>query len=168
MGRSPWATRLPVERCPINLSAATCCYAGVFEYPIGHTFAGTFPLSDGSTLGRLRIEMRADGHGRKTLFVCQQDLNFGGRSLMVPGQKIPFTSTKPHFGGARFWFVCECGKRVDRLYLPTGETLFRCRICYNLTYQRSREHNTRAAKDRLLDEPSHWDPTRNYLIEGNG
>jgi hypothetical protein len=147
MGRSPWATRLTVEDCPVHLSAAACCYEGVFEYPIGHTFVGTFPLSDGST-GRLRIEMRADGHGRKTLFVCQQGLNFGGRLLMGAGQEIPFTTTRPHFGGARFWFVCECSRRVARIYLPTSETLFRCRICYDLTYQSSREHSTRAAKDR--------------------
>jgi hypothetical protein len=157
MGRSPWATRLTVEHCPIHLSAAACCYAGVFEYPVGRTFVGTFPLSDGSTLGRLRIEMRADGHGRKTLFVCQQDLNFGGRLLMGAGQQIPFTITTPHFGGSRFWFACECSRRVARLYLPTGETLFRCRICYDLTYQSSREHNTRAAKDRV---PAAEDPRK--------
>ncbi len=148
MGRSPWATRLTVERCPIHLSAVAFCPAGVFEYPVGRTFAASWPISDGSNLGRLRIEVRADGHGRKILFVCQQDLNFGGRVLMGAGQQIPFTITRPHFGGARFWFVCECSKRVARLYLPTGETLFRCRICYDLTYQSSREHNTRAAKDR--------------------
>jgi hypothetical protein len=142
MGRSPWATRLTVERCPIHLSAVA------FEYPVGRTFTASWTISDESSLGRLRIEMRADSHGRKTLFVYPQDLNFGGRLLMGAGQEIPSTITRPHFGGARFWFVCECSKRVARLYLPTGETLFRCRICYDLTYQSSREHNTRAAKDR--------------------
>jgi hypothetical protein len=30
-----------------------------------------------------------------------------------------------------------------RLYLPTGETVFRCRLCCDLTYLSSQEHNTR-------------------------
>src|SRR5262249_25845614 len=51
-------------------------------------------------------------------------------------------------GGLRWWFVCPleadgrpCGRRVRKLYLPAGATLFGCRHCHRLSYtssQRSR------------------------------
>lgn len=35
----------------------------------------------------------------------------------------------------RYWFLCPtCARRSKKLYRPSGETLFGCRQCYNLTY----------------------------------
>jgi Zn-finger protein len=57
--------------------------------------------------------------------------------------KLDFTPC--HFGnGLRWWFVCPmlvndgqpCNKRVRVLYLPSG-TIFGCRHCHNIAYQRS-------------------------------
>ncbi|HEY2466817.1 MAG TPA: hypothetical protein VGI45_03100 [Terracidiphilus sp.] len=67
---------------------------------------------------------------------------------MGNGQTIRLTTTRPHFGGKRFWFLCECGKRAGRLYLPTGQTVFRCRLCYDLTFESAQQHNTRWEKMR--------------------
>jgi hypothetical protein len=138
MGREPWTSRLTVEECPIHLSAAEFNRSGVFRLPDGTSFTVSWPLSNGSSLGSLRAEMRADWRGPHL--------------LMGDGQMIRLTTTRPHWGGERFWFRCECGRRSGRLYLPTGETVFRCRPCYDLTYQSAQEHNTRAAKDRELIE----------------
>jgi hypothetical protein len=149
MGREPWTSRLTVEECPIHLSAAEFNRSGVFQLPDGTSFTVSWPLSNGSSLGSLRVEMRDDWRGPH-LFV---GADWRGPQLSVgDGQMIRLTTTRPHWGGERFWFRCECGRRSGRLYLPTGETVFRCRPCYDLTYQSTQEHNTRAAKDRELIE----------------
>ena len=61
------------------------------------------------------------------------------------------TTTRPHFGGLRWWFCCPlrvegrpCGRRVGKLYLPPGGRYFGCRHCYDLTYtscQESRKYD---------------------------
>jgi hypothetical protein len=61
---------------------------------------------------------------------------------------VGLTTTRPPFGGLRWWFCCPleadgrpCGRRVHKLYLTVGATLFGCRHCHRLTYtsaQRSR------------------------------
>jgi hypothetical protein len=37
------------------------------------------------------------------------------------------------FGGQRFYFVCDCGRRVDKLH-AFRDRPWRCRHCYGLTY----------------------------------
>src|SRR5262245_48017606 len=64
---------------------------------------------------------------------------------------VELTTTRPRFGGLRWWFICplvvsgrECGRRVGKLYLPPGGRYFGCRHCYNLTYtscQESRKYD---------------------------
>ena len=56
-------------------------------------------------------------------------------------EPIRLTSTRPNFGGKRWWFYCPlikngrlCNRRVGRLYLPSGGLYFGCRHCYDLTY----------------------------------
>jgi hypothetical protein len=63
---------------------------------------------------------------------------------------VELTTTRPHFGGQRFWFRCPmvtngvpCRKRVAKLYLPSGGRYFGCRICYDLTYRSAQEHDKR-------------------------
>jgi hypothetical protein len=65
------------------------------------------------------------------------------RLTLLDAQTIPVTTVRPHLGGKRYWFLCGCGRRVGRLYLPTGERVFGCRHCYNLTYRSSQEHDPR-------------------------
>lgn len=43
------------------------------------------------------------------------------------------------FGHVRRSFVCSCGRRVIKLYLPIGKSHFRCRICHDLAYRSSQE-----------------------------
>ncbi len=60
--------------------------------------------------------------------------------------KVCLQTTKPYFGGVRWWFTCPltsggryCGRRVSKLYLPPGGTYFGCRHCYDLTYTSCQE-----------------------------
>lgn len=85
----------------------------------------------------------------------------GERSIGIPreyfgnvriGQIIKLCTTKPHFGGVRYWFTCSCGRRVGRLYVSEGDTRFRCRLCHGWTYRSCQEHNTRAEWERELVE----------------
>ncbi|MDB4285529.1 hypothetical protein N9903_01330 [bacterium] len=49
--------------------------------------------------------------------------------------KVPLETTRPNFGGLRWWFLCPavgCERRVRKLYLR-GK-YFACRHCYKLTY----------------------------------
>ena len=61
-------------------------------------------------------------------------------------ETIQFTTTRPNFGGKRWWFICPlivnefaCGRRIGKLYLPPGEKYFGCRSCHDLTYESCRE-----------------------------
>jgi len=58
--------------------------------------------------------------------------------------KLSFTTTVPHFGGVRYWFICPyCKRRVGTLYSPRLERYFKCRHCHNLTYKSSQTHDHR-------------------------
>lgn len=70
---------------------------------------------------------------------------------------IKFTCTHPHWGGARFWFVCPligstgpCRRRVGKLYLPPNCKYFGCRRCYQLSYSSVQEHEKRAGLNRAF------------------
>jgi hypothetical protein len=70
--------------------------------------------------------------------------------------KIFLTTTRPGFGGLRWWFLCPlsvngrpCGRRVARLYLD-GK-YFGCRHCHDLTYTSCQEHDKRV--DALRKNP---------------
>ncbi len=53
---------------------------------------------------------------------------------------VRLVATCPHFGGLRRWFACpRCGRRVGKLYLPSGMTNFACRTCHGLTYRSCQE-----------------------------
>ncbi|MCG2777913.1 MAG: hypothetical protein L6406_19770 [Desulfobacterales bacterium] len=51
--------------------------------------------------------------------------------------QVPLVTTRPHFGGLRWWFICPilgCSRRAGKLYSPPGRKYFGCRECYDLTY----------------------------------
>lgn len=64
---------------------------------------------------------------------------------------VQLDTTPLHFGGVRWWFRCPlartdrsgettpCNRRCGKLYLPSGEQYFGCRICYDLTYRSCQE-----------------------------
>jgi hypothetical protein len=70
-----------------------------------------------------------------------------GESVDLP---VRLETTKPHFGGVRWWGRCPlivnevpCRRRVLKLYLPPGARYYGCRHCYRLTYRSAQEHDKR-------------------------
>lgn len=67
-------------------------------------------------------------------------------------QPIALQTTRPHYGGARWWFTCpSCQRRSGKLYLPASANVFACRRCYGLTYRSTQEHDKRLSY--LLGHP---------------
>lgn len=53
---------------------------------------------------------------------------------------VPILSTRPNYGGVKWWFGCPaCRRRVRKLYLPPGQRYFACRRCYRLAYEVQRK-----------------------------
>ncbi len=108
-------------------------------YPGLHTF-GTLTWTDSLT----REEVSSCGYEVNTLGLYASWFRII-YTLTQTGEKsdctILLTTTRPHFGGFRWWFMCprviegvHCNRRVGRLYLPPGGKYYGCRVCYDLTY----------------------------------
>ena len=72
--------------------------------------------------------------------VTDHDTGYVELSYVLNGEtvkdRISLTTTRPYFGGFRYWLACpECSRRVRKLYLPPNETHFACRHCHNLSYE---------------------------------
>jgi hypothetical protein len=60
--------------------------------------------------------------------------------------KVQLVTTKPNYGGHRWWFICPIvrrdggpPRRVAKLYLPSGCKYFGSREAYGLTYTSCQE-----------------------------
>src|SRR3954468_18946084 len=54
--------------------------------------------------------------------------------------RVGLTTTRPRYGGERWWFVCPAtGRRAFKLYLPNGGRRFLSRAGYRLGYAVTRE-----------------------------
>ena len=70
---------------------------------------------------------------------------------------VHLTTTRPQFGGLRWWFLCPltvngrpCNRRVGKLYLPTPARYFGCRHCHDLTYTSCQESHQFDALNRHI------------------
>jgi hypothetical protein len=64
-------------------------------------------------------------------------------------QEIRLATTRPRFGGARWWFICpHSGARVGRLHLPPGSTQFAARQAHGLRYACQSENTCQRATRR--------------------
>lgn len=63
--------------------------------------------------------------------------------------RVRLDTTRPHYGGVRWWFVCPLsGRRARALYLPpSGGTTFASRQALGLAYHSQRE----TAEDRAIE-----------------
>jgi len=143
MGRPKWTNRLTVEDCPCCLCARSYQRSRTFECPLGTTGITTWAHSGGATLGKIEYRVVEGGPTGLALHLPRQYAHVPQFTL-IESQLISITSTRPHLGGKRFWFLCACGKRVGKLYIPPGEESFRCRHCCNLTYESAQTHDPRA------------------------
>jgi hypothetical protein len=141
MGRHRWTNRLTVEDCPFVLDVGAFHRAGTLACVPGtiSTLKWMIP-GDVCVLGRLECRVEHGGPTGLALHLRRQCVRL---NVVVEQQLIPVTAVRPHLGGKRFWFVCGCGTRAGRLYLPPGQRAFRCRDCCNLTYRSAQTHDQR-------------------------
>lgn len=100
------------------------------------------------------IRWRIGAYGRVT-GACSYRVSYevpGQRRLTlaytVNGEPITdqvlLTSTRPHYGGYRWWFACRrCNRRVGVLFNPGS--VWRCRHCWRITYRSSNESDRRVS-----------------------
>ncbi len=145
MGRPPWSSRLTTEQC-LSLSTVALHRAGVFRAYPGSRWTWKWSALE-VALTITEVPGRAMG------LRLEHITGASFRTVVVP-----VTTTRPHLGGRRFWFLCpmirggvRCGRGSGRLYLPPGAEFWGCRPCYNLTYVSVKTHDAR--KDRLLKNP---------------
>lgn len=91
--------------------------------------ATTATLSDYPklTISKYREQLRQD---KKTVKALSVDYSYRGKQYQYD---LPLTTTKPNYGGVRYWFKCiNCSKRVSVLYCAG---LYVCRCCIGAKYQ---------------------------------
>ena len=149
MGRHRWTSRLTVEDC-LPLDVRLFSRTGTFGYPSGTTGSMSWISPYGVQLGRVEYAIRDHENGFAIHF-RRQWARLDSSLRFVDECLIPLTATKPHLGGSRFWFMCRCGRRVGRVFLPPNQSVFGCRHCYYLTYQSAQQHDQR--KSNLVRNP---------------
>ncbi len=115
-----------------------CCDTGSWKWPRSR------PEEILDSTGRVincihySIELLSDSHVR----MCYKDLRSGG----FYDYNVDLVSTRPNYGGLRWWFLCParlgdraCRRRVRKLYLAPVRTSFACRKCCDLRYASQRE-----------------------------
>lgn len=140
MGRHRWTNRLTVEDCTLFLCVASFHRAEAFACPPGTTSALTWTRASGEWLGRLECRVEHSGLTGLAIYIRRKCARI---TASVDEQLVPVTTVRPHLGGKRFWFVCACGRRAGRLYLPPGQRIFGCRRCCNLAYRSAQTHDQR-------------------------
>jgi hypothetical protein len=79
-----------------------------------------------------RFELRDPGLPLPTP-LSDDELKEMMNAVTLDNQILRITHLPWHFGGNRSYFLCDCGRRVGKLYgLPRYP--WRCRKCYGLTY----------------------------------
>lgn len=71
--------------------------------------------------------------------------------------RIQLTTTRPRYGGYRWWFRCPlrrgadgAGLRAEKLYLPPGALCFGSRLAHNLTYRSCQESRQFDVIDQIV------------------
>jgi hypothetical protein len=147
MGRHPWSTRLTVEQCRC-LDVAAMARDGVFASPSGSRWMAVWRDRAGKPEEVLTYSVIA-----RNRVVVGLEVN----SHQTGKYSVEIATTCPPFGGVRYWFRCPlgnnsvaCGRLVGRLYLPPGQAVFGCRLCYGLTYESTQRHDSRVDRLRKL------------------
>ena len=106
--------------------------------PRGAVGGGTVTFR-GSRWGELAVEVRGDTTDPTAPYLELTHETRDGSEERV-AYRVRLTTTRPRYGGERWWFVCpSSGRRAFKLYLPNGGRYFLSRAAYRLAYQVTRE-----------------------------
>jgi hypothetical protein len=126
-----------VEEC-LSVSAGILARGGVFR--AGARVAGNLRYSGDRSVG-FRAWTDEQGHGSITFTFTWHARACGGQGWDQGHRcSVGLTSTTLPHGGRRWWFLCPfCDRRRGKLYLPSGDAGFACRVCHELAYQSTRD-----------------------------
>jgi hypothetical protein len=81
--------------------------------------------------------------------------------------RVRLETTRPNFGGLRWWFLCPItGRRVGVLYLPgTGRTVFASRQASGLAYRSQRASPEDRAVERSLKARTKLDVADQNMLD---
>ena len=97
-----------------------------------------FFLDDDEIVIRCEAQVDAPGGSFVRLRYAMVDY-WTGEELQID-DKIALATSRPPFGGLRWWFVCpRLNRKVRKLYLPLGGRHFWSRRAYRLAYASQRE-----------------------------
>jgi hypothetical protein len=129
-----------VEDCLV-LSVDRLGQAGVLQADSSQAGTWQWDAADGGVIAALAYEAMTTAAGgwlRLTYSIREPEISADYR--------VGLTTTRPRFGGLRWWFLCPlgvngvpCGRRVGKLYLPPAAGYYGCRHCHDLTYASCRE-----------------------------
>jgi hypothetical protein len=154
MGRRRWTSRLTVEACPVSLSIVWLHrLARLFNRAPGESVWLTLPNPlDGFPLAQIECQY---AYREPRGLVVQVRAEDAQGAALCNRQTVPIVTTSPNFGGERYWFRCDCKRRVGRLFLRDTPREFRCRHCLNLIYESARRHDAtlyKMARDEAAAE----------------
>ena len=144
---------IPVEHVPC-LDASELAWSGIIErgadgdmWPFDELTEQTEYLADRyahmEVLELVKLERQERAPNRTWLAASFLSTRPGRPKEYAVDAWREFTlvSTRPHFGGKRWWFLCPgCSRQRAQLYLiPCLYSL--CRECLKLTYTSRQEHN---------------------------
>ena len=88
----------------------------------------TLPFGDERFWVTLTLDTRGPGAGFIELAHNASSVSEEPRPMHY---RVELTTSRPHFGGCRYWFVCpSASRRVAKLYLPLGGDRFLSRAAY--------------------------------------
>lgn len=126
-----WHTKKRTTEDCLSLDVSRLRYRG-FLQPNAPVKAGRITWASGSNLG-FTLHTEATEGEMKLCYSC------AGKEMIYP---VRLATTRPPFGGLRWWFLCPwCHRRTRYLYLAFRNGRFECRLCCGLTYRSSQEHN---------------------------
>jgi hypothetical protein len=151
-----------VEDC-LSLDANRWMREGILRAGIRRSGAWQWKYRDGHTCW-IEYEVSTFDMGWPTVRLAYGWPDKGTGRRETAGYRVALTTTRPRFGGLRWWFVCPlvvngrpCGRRAGKLYLPPRGRYFGCRQCYDLTYTSSQESRKHDGLYRLLTRDSEYD-----------
>jgi len=153
-GRWGWhCKKTTVEKC-LQLDTDRLNREGMLSWGLRWLGIWRWTYADGATCS-ISLEVNTTDQARPWVRLFYTDK----RKEQDVDYRVMLQTTRPHFGGWRWWFTCplvvngqSCGRRVRKLYLPPRGLYFGCRHCYDLTYTSCQESDKRVSALRRIFE----------------
>ncbi len=141
MGRQSYSSRLTTNDC--KSISVKFLKSNLYFYK-GGSDGMKWKNTKGAETGSIGFSVSMIAGNEHIRLVYTRVVDFSGEKFDLD-YTVRLSSTPCYFGGRRWWFRCPleedgrvCNRRAGTLYLA-GDKYFGCRICYNLTYESSRD-----------------------------